>query len=124
MKKFSLVETAKMVAANSGDESDVIFIVRSNGNCFTTSCTGLNKTFSSYDAVKLAGYLRNFLEERLAFALAVFDTMSDAGYFKFTRNKEKHVEVLNQDEDAPTAIAKLLESLAVVMESDKNENEH
>lgn len=121
MKKFSLIETAKTVAANSGDESDVIFIVRSNGNCFTTSCTGLNKTF---DAVKLAGHLRNFLEEKLAFALDVFDAMSDAGYFKFTRNEEKHVEVLNRDEDAQTAIDKLLESLAAAMESDKNENEH
>lgn len=124
MKKFSLVETAKMIAANSGDESDMVFIVRNNGDRFTAGCVGVNKSFSSYEAVKLAGFLRNFLEERLAFALAVFDTMSDAGYFKFTRNEEKHVEVLNQDEDAPTAIAKLLESLAVAMESDKNENEH
>ena len=122
MKKFSLVETAKMIANNSGDESDMIFIVRSNGDCFTTGCVGMNKSFSSYEAVKLAGFLRDFLEEKLAFALDIFDELSEAGCIGFT-SKNKEQAVLNYDE-AKTGIDKLLERLVAVMEDDKNADEH
>lgn len=35
MEKFSLVEIAKTIADKSGDESDMVFIVRNNGDRFT-----------------------------------------------------------------------------------------
>lgn len=79
MEKFSLTEVAKMIANKSGDEADMIFIVRNNGDRFTVGCVGVNESFSSYEAVKLAGFLRNFLEEKLAVALDIFDELSNAG---------------------------------------------
>lgn len=123
MKKFSLVETAKMIAADSGDESDMVFIVRNNGDRFTAGCVGVNKSFSSYEAVKLAGFLRDFLEEKLAFALDIFDELSNAGCIGFT-SKNMEQTVLTHGEEVEAGIDKLLERLAAVMESDKNENEH
>lgn len=123
MEKFSLTEVAKMIANKSGDEADMIFIVRNNGDRFTAGCVGVNKSFSSYEAVKLAGFLRNFLEEKLAFALDIFDELSNAECIGFSPKNMEQV-VLTHGEEVETGCDKLLERLAVVMESDKNENEH
>lgn len=123
MEKFSLTEVAKMIANKSGDEADMIFIVCNNGDCFTAGCVGVNKSFSSYEAVKLAGFLRGFLEEKLAFALDIFDELSNAGCIGFTSKNMEQV-VLTHGEEVEAGIDKLLERLVAVMESDKNENEH
>lgn len=123
MKKFSLVETAKMIADKSGDESDVVFIVRLNGNRFTTGCVGMNESFSSYEAVKLAGHLRNFIEEKLAFALDIFDALSKAGCIEFESEMKEQV-VLTRGEEDGTEIEKLLERLIEAMESVKNADEY
>lgn len=123
MEKFSLVEIAKTIADKSGDESDMVFIVRNNGDRFTAGCVGVNKSFSSYEAVKLAGFLRNFLEEKLAFALDIFDELSNAGCIGFSPKNMEQV-VLTHGEEVEAGIDKLLERLVAVMEGGKNADEH
>lgn len=93
MKKISIIDYAKMISENRGDDADAILLLRINDGDSQISIIGLDEMLISPTAIKMAITLQHLLDTDMSAAAKLGKSLRDCGFVEKKETQRGHIQL-------------------------------